>query len=151
MMPRGAETAADVVIIYDGVTSTVLEVLSGEQELWLTPAALERATGFLLKPEGACLGDLCVPLRQAERHQFLRDVDGRAYFNLSALACVLEQPMVRDVAHGVWAFGAGPAFQTKVLMTLEAPNVTLPDWKGHTRSLAEFRGRKVLLLTWASW
>ena len=34
---------------------------------------------------------------------------------------------------------------------LEAFNFTLPDWKGTRRSLADFHGKKVLLITWASW
>jgi hypothetical protein len=149
MRARGA--AIDAVVIYDDVTSTVRNPLPDEGDLWLTPAALQQATGFLLKPEGACLGDVCVPFPEAERHIFFRNLDGQTYFNLSALARVLEQPTVCDVARGIWAFGPSPASQRKVLRTLEAPNFTLPDWNGTIRSLAEFRGRKVLLLTWASW
>ena len=32
-----------------------------------------------------------------------------------------------------------------------APNFTLPDLNGRVHSLADFRGKKVLLVTWASW
>lgn len=149
-MARGAESP-EVILIYDGVTSTVRQSIPGEEDLWLTPAALQQATGFLLKPEGACLEDICIPLPEAERHLLFRDLDGQTYFNLSALARLREQPTVRAAARGIWAFGPSPAFQRKISSSLKAPDVTLPDWKGHVRSLAEFRGRKVLLLTWASW
>ncbi|PYS58122.1 MAG: hypothetical protein DMF74_24460, partial [Acidobacteria bacterium] len=30
-------------------------------------------------------------------------------------------------------------------------NFTLPDLNGKLHSLADFRGKKVLLVTWASW
>lgn len=140
-----------VAIIYDGVSSIIHDAFPSGENLWLTPVALQQATGFQLKPEGACLGDNCVHLPQAERPTFFRTVSGRTYFNLSALSHRLEQPTVQDLTHGIWAFGTGPSSHAKVLTTLEAPNITLPDWKGQTRSLAEFRGRKVLLLTWASW
>ncbi|TAJ31410.1 MAG: redoxin domain-containing protein, partial [Reyranella sp.] len=35
--------------------------------------------------------------------------------------------------------------------SLEAPDFTLPDLDGKTHSLAEQRGKKVLLVSWASW
>jgi peroxiredoxin len=37
------------------------------------------------------------------------------------------------------------------LQSLEAPDFTLPDLDGKTYSLSQFRGKKVLLLSWASW
>jgi len=37
------------------------------------------------------------------------------------------------------------------LSSLKAPDFTLPDMNGKARSLSDFRGKKVLLLTWASW
>jgi peroxiredoxin len=36
-------------------------------------------------------------------------------------------------------------------MTLEAPDFTLPDIDGKQHSLSDYRGKKVLLLSWASW
>ena len=32
-----------------------------------------------------------------------------------------------------------------------APDFTLPDLEGRLHSLSEHRGKKVLLVTWASW
>ena len=33
----------------------------------------------------------------------------------------------------------------------KAPNFTLPDINGKQHSLADFKGKKILLITWASW
>ena len=43
------------------------------------------------------------------------------------------------------------ADQRQVLSSLKAPDFTLPDMSGKTHSLSDFRGKKVLLVTWASW
>jgi peroxiredoxin len=41
--------------------------------------------------------------------------------------------------------------QRQVLSSLAAPDFTLPDIDGNSHSLSDFRGKKILLLTWASW
>ena len=32
-----------------------------------------------------------------------------------------------------------------------APDFSLPDWQGKQISLSDFKGKKIMLLTWASW
>lgn len=41
--------------------------------------------------------------------------------------------------------------RARVLFSLEAPDFTLPDLAGRTHSLAAHRGKKVLLVAYASW
>jgi peroxiredoxin len=41
--------------------------------------------------------------------------------------------------------------QRQALFSLEALDFTLPDINGSMHSLSDLRGKKVLLLTWASW
>ncbi len=43
------------------------------------------------------------------------------------------------------------ADQREGLSSLQAPDFTLPDMAGKMHSLSDFRGKKVLLVTWASW
>ncbi len=138
-------------VLYDGTIATTRAALPHEEDLWLTPDELRRASGFILKPEGACLDEWCVPIPDARHESFIRHEGGVRYVNLSELARELHQPTLRDATHSIWVFGTRPATRMKLHATFEAPNFTLPDWKGKTRSLTEFRGRKVLLLTWASW
>jgi hypothetical protein len=144
-------SAAAVTVIYDAVVSKEGDALPAQDELWLTPAALTRVSRFVLKPEGACLEELCVPIPKAREAAFLRQQDGSAYFNLTELARTLQQAIVHDTANEIWVFGPRPEAQMKLQNTLEAPDFTLPDWRGVPRALKDFRGKKVLLITWASW
>lgn len=99
----------------------------------------ERRTGWAIKPQGACKGEMCVPLPPG---------DG-AGFDVAMLAERLGMPLIRDETSGVWCLG--PESGGKVLAGAEAPDFTLPDWHGEDFTLSSLRGRKVLLLAWASW
>ena len=140
-----------ITVVYDGKTTAVQAALPDPDNLWLTTSDLTSTSGFVLKPQGACLNELCVPIPKAREASFLRNVKRVKYFNLSELARTLHQPTVHDAASFTWLFGARPEAQMRYVNTLEAPNFTLADWKGAQRSLSDFRGKKVLLITWASW
>lgn len=104
----------------------------------LTAEEFERATGWVIKPQGACKGEHCVPLG---------GIDG---FDLPAIADRLGMPLLRNDAHGLTALG--PASVTgRALETATAPDLTLPDWKGGEFRLSSLRGQKIFLLAWASW
>ena len=45
----------------------------------------------------------------------------------------------------------GARDRARALQSLQAPDFTLPDLDGRMHTLSEHRGRKVLLVTWASW
>ena len=49
------------------------------------------------------------------------------------------------------AAGTALANSTTLTDISVAPNFTLPDLNGKPHTLADFRGKKVLLVTWASW
>ena len=54
-------------------------------------------------------------------------------------------------AHGVWSFGESAAARRSGTPSLQAPDFALPDLDGHIHRLADYRGRKVFLVFWASW
>ena len=139
------------VLIYDGVATEVSASPATSSDLWITTNDLTRATRFVIKPQGVCRDELCFPLPKNRRAEFVSKKGATTWFNLSEFARLIKQPFVTDQKNGVWYFGARAAEQNGYLTSLEAPNFTLPDLNGKLHSLADFRGKKVLLVTWASW
>ena len=109
------------------------------ETLNLTVTEFERHTGWLIKPEGACKGDLCIPLAP--------QVDGQ--LDVRMLAARLGMPLVHDEDHGLWCLG--PEAGGRALTSAVAPELTLPDVHSNEFSLGTLRGKKVLLVAWASW
>jgi hypothetical protein len=107
------------------------------------PAELAARTGWAVKPEGACKGEVCVPLPGVARE------DGR--LDAAKLADRLGMPLLRDDEHGLWCLGPETGITGRALTTAQAPELTLPDVDGNPFSLSSLRGQKVLLVAWASW
>jgi AhpC/TSA family len=117
----------------------------------VTLADLKRATQFVLKPQGVCRDEFCYPVPKARRSAFLSKQGSVTWFNLSEFARVLRQSAAYDAEQAVWYFGPMDEEQNGYIRSLIAPDFKLPDANGKQRSLSDFRGKKVLLLTWASW
>jgi hypothetical protein len=157
---QAAETRATVV--YEDIATEIATARVDDAGLWVTTADLTRATRFELKPQGVCRDELCFPLPRERRAAFVHEEGGARWFDLTAFAALVQQPVARDVAASAWYFGlradqrlgggassAGQAAAEEI--SLKAPNFILPDMAGKAHSLADFRGKKVLLVTWASW
>ena len=139
-------------ILYNSKDSVVDGAISDAGDLWLSLDDLERAAGWRLKPEGACLGDVCVPLPAARRQRFLRgEGTSDARFNLAELARLLGMPALHDSPTGTWCFGDRPAVRAQTMASLEAPDFALPDLTGKPHSLSDYRGQKIFMVAWASW
>jgi hypothetical protein len=106
-------------------------------------ADLADATGWVLKPEGLCKGEVCVPLLG----RTITPSDGR--IDLVAWAEALRLPLALDVEEGVAA--VVPAPDDAPVSGGAAPELVLPDVDGNEVSFGRFLGRKRLLLAWASW
>jgi hypothetical protein len=110
--------------------------------LTITTDELARGTGWEIKPEGACRDDVCVPLGDLASAP-----DGTV--DVRRFADLMGMPIAADTAHGLHALG--PRAGGKVLDGVTLPDIVLPDFGGQPFALASLRGRKVLLLAWASW
>ena len=117
------------------------------ERLWLSPADLEAATGWSSRPEGLCQGSVCVPIPAGRERDFQRD--GR--IDVAAFWRHLGKPLAHGADGAAWVLGAGAADRAASLRSLAAPDFTLPDRDGRLHSLSEQRGKKVLLVSWASW
>ena len=114
-----------------------------DNTLWIRKRDLTRVNGFALKPQGACRADLCIPIP--------KDMTRGDYFNLTAFAKKAGQPVVTEPAARVWSFGEMQALGGGLANSRIAPDFEVPDRVGHPVHLAGFRGRKALVITWASW
>jgi hypothetical protein len=111
----------------------------------LTPTMLEAALRWTVKPEGLCRGAVCVPTRSHP------DLVTAAGVDLAGVAALLERPLALDVAAAAAALGTAARERAARLASLEAPDFTLADLDGRRHSLSDWRGKKVLLLAYASW
>jgi len=103
------------------------------------------ALGWEWKDEGLCRGEVCVPVRDPEA---LRAGDG---IDLEEFARLLGRPLAIDTDERVAALADAPTDRAAELASLEAPDFTLPDLDGNLHSLSDHRGKKVLLIAYASW
>ncbi len=137
-------------IVYDDAATQIAAAREEADQLWITTGDLKRATRFEVKPQGVCRDELCFPLPKARQQEFLRKEQGASWFNLTAFAALVHQPVAHDATLATWYFGLR-ADQRQGLSSLQAPDFTLPDIHGKPHSLSDFRGKKVFLVTWASW
>ena len=99
----------------------------------------ERGTGWALRPEGACRGDVCVPLS-----------GGGDFGNSVRVADVAEQLGMPIVRHSDDLAALGPAtFGGQALATVTAPELILPDVDGNLFDLRSLLGKKVVLVAWS--
>lgn len=136
-----------ITLVIDDQELTIREAEASGEALWLPAPAADSATGWALKTEGLCKAEVCVPLPPGREREF---VDG-GRVNVAALWRHLSKPCVHSTDGSVWVLGEGAEDRAQVLRSLEAPDFTLPDPSGRPHRLSDYRGRKVLLVTWASW
>lgn len=111
------------------------------QSLEIDPRAFEARTGWALKPEGACKGDVCVPLPAGTAS------GGKLVARM--LSEQLGMPLIHDSDASVWCLG--PEAMGHALTTARAPELVVPDHTGKQFRLSSLRGQKVLIVTWSSW
>jgi hypothetical protein len=139
------------VVVYDRIATSVLAAPATSTDLWITTKDLARATRFVIKPQGVCRDQLCFPLPKARQAEFIAKKGSTTWFNLSEFAKLIKQPFATDEKNRIWYFGPRSEEQSGYLTSLVAPDFTLPDLNGKLHSLSDFRGKRVLLVTWASW
>ncbi|MCW2544262.1 MAG: Redoxin domain protein [Frankiales bacterium] len=122
-----------------------LTVLSTEHEatveagpdLALTPEALLEATGWELKPQGLCRGDVCVP-------------GSFENLTLTAVAAALRRPLAVQLLEGAAVAVLGEPAGSTVLAGEIAEPLTLPDVDGNPVQVTG-SGRKTAVVAWSTW
>jgi hypothetical protein len=136
-----APAPAPTTVLYDDRAVPLDRVRPDAKDLWVRAADLPRINQFEVKPQGACRADLCIPIS--------KDLKSGEWFNLSGFARRIHQASVND--SGVWSFGEIPVVRGDFYRSRVAPDFAVPDRKGRVVHLSDFRGKKVLVVTWASW
>jgi hypothetical protein len=131
-------------IIEDG-RATEVEARVDEGRILVRADEFERALGWSLEPHGLCRDAACLPLSPASR--IVRD----GAVDLTAFAAALERPLASDLDAGVACIGESANERARAMRGGDAPDFTLPDLSGRMHSLGDYRGRKALLIAWASW
>lgn len=131
-------------LIDDGRVCDTHATVTGKH-VYLTPAALQAALGWELKPQGLCKDDRCVPVRGHA------DLVTDAGIDLTGFAALLSRPLAIDLEERVACLGVSAADRSAQLASLDAPDFALPDLNGTMHALSDYRGKKVLLVAYASW
>jgi len=138
-----APTEGKATVLYADRSVPLDRVRADGNELWGRAADLPRINEFELKPQGACRADICIPIPK----EMLRG----EYFSLTSFAKKIGQPVVADTDARVWSFGEIQALRGSFLEGRMAPDITVPDRAGRPVQLSRLHGKKVLVVTWASW
>lgn len=107
--------------------------------LEISAADFAAGTGWEIKPEGACKGEVCVPLGGA---------GGAGNVDIESVAGRLGMSIVADEPRGRWAIGP-ESIGDRALTTADAPELVLNDLAGNEFRLSSLRGQKVLIVSWA--
>ncbi len=136
-----------VTVLTESGSTALDDARAAGDDLWLSRTGCATATGWTLKPEGLCRGEVCMPTPRTETHNYVEGDD----VNIAAWWRLMGRPVLHDAAGDTWMLGAAAADRAAVLQSLEAPDFTLPDLDGKAHSLSDYRGKRVFLTTWSSW
>ena len=128
--------------ILNGETATTFESADGAS---MNISDLPAATGWQLKPEGLCQGDICVPVR--DQTVLLNG----AAINIEAFAAAVHRPVVLDTTHRVAALGESATAVAQQLRDGRAPDFTLNDIHGVAHTMSAIGRKKKVLVVWSSW
>lgn len=98
----------------------------------------ERETGWALKPEGACKGDVCIPLSTVPADEV----------DVKAIASEMHLPLAAEPRASLWSLGP-ESVSGHALTTVAAPDFELPDVDGNKVRLSDFKGKKIIVYAWA--
>ena len=101
-------------------------------------ASFEQATGWELKDQTACKGDICIPLA----------AEPGVEVDLHQISAEIGLPLVSEPEHELWTLGSG-IFGAHTLSSAKCPDLVLPDLEGREFDLSSLLGQKVLVYAWA--
>ena len=110
--------------------------------LRVSASEFSSVTGWDPKPEGMCRGEVCVPAPGSLDNGVV---------NIETAAERLGMPIVHDTEHGVWSLGAATATGRTLATAVARFPSSLIDAMGRGFDFASLRGRRIIMIAWASW
>jgi hypothetical protein len=124
-----AAEARSATVLFQDQTVALEKIRPDANELWVRAADLPRINQFTVKPQGACRGDMCVPIPKT--------LKSGEWFNLTGFAKRLHQTYVTE--DRVWSFGEIPVIRGDYYQSRIAPEFAVPDREGSSPSGARMR------------
>ena len=112
------------------------------RDLQLPVAEFFATTGWEAKPEGLCRGEVCVPAPGALQNGVV---------DVKIAAGKLGMPLVHDSKFNVWAAGVATATGRALASAKASFPSSLIDAMGRAFDFNSLRGRRVIMIAWASW
>ena len=135
----------DTFTIVDGERAVPVGARRSGERVLLDAAAVKDGLGWEIHDGLLCNDSMCIPLENEAR--VVRD----GAIDLAGLAAAMDRALAVDLDERAAFLGGSARERGQTLASQQAPDFSLPDLAGRAHTLGEQRGKKVLLVAWASW
>jgi len=140
-----------IVIANDEITKISQRQKGDNNILWIKENELKSSTGFELKDYWVCYDNICIPLSENEKERIIAEDNSEKWVNICELSKKLWQAIIFDEEYWVWSLWTFPQARKMTLESNIAPDFEIKDRAGKIVRLSDFKGKKVLIVTFASW
>jgi len=131
--------------IIDGERAVPIGARRSGEGVLLDAAAVKAGLGWEIHDGLLCNDSMCIPLDNVGA--VVRD----GAIDLAGLAGAMDRALAVDMDERAAFLGGSARERSQALASQYAPDFSLPDLAGRTHTLTGQRGKKVLLVVWASW
>ena len=131
--------------VIDGERAVEIAARRSGASVLLDAAGVKDGLGWEIHDGLLCNDSMCIPLDNAGA------VAREGAIDLAGLAAAMDRALAVDLDEKAAFLGGSARERAQTLGSQFAPDFSLPDLAGRMHSLAEARGKKVLLVAWASW
>jgi hypothetical protein len=131
--------------LIDGERAVEVQARVRGDRVVLEPGSLRDSLGWEYHDGQLCSDAMCVAI--ADEGALIRE----GGVELEGFARALDRPLAVDLEERAACLGASARDRAQALASQYAPDFTLPDLGGRPHALSEHRGKKILLVAWASW
>ena len=131
--------------ILDGERPVPVAARRSGDGVLLDAAGVKDGLGWEIHDGLLCNDSMCIPLDDESA------VVREGAIDLAGLARAMDRALAVDLDERAAFLGGSARERSQALASQHAPDFALPDLAGRTHTLGEHRGKKILLVAWASW